>query len=94
MTFEWHIEKEAENIAKHGVDFVEAQEAFLDPQRVVAVDEAHSKSEPRLFCIGRVPSTGTGGVLTVRFTRRGDSIRILGAGYWRKGKKIYEETNR
>jgi uncharacterized protein len=32
------------------------------------------------------------GVLTVRFTyRRGGTIRIIGAGYWRKGKKIYEE---
>ena len=29
-----------------------------------------------------------GGVMTVRFTYRDGSIRIFGAGYWRKGKKI------
>jgi hypothetical protein len=29
----------------------------------------------------------------VRFTVRGDAIRIFGAGYWRKGKKIYEQEN-
>jgi hypothetical protein len=34
-----------------------------------------------------------GGVLTVRFTFRGGIIRIFGAGYWRKGKRIYEQTN-
>jgi len=28
--------------------------------------------------------------LTVRFTYRGSVIRIIGAGYWRKGRKIYE----
>jgi hypothetical protein len=33
------------------------------------------------------------GVLTVRFTYRGGVIRIFGAGYWRKGKRIYEQEN-
>jgi len=64
--------------------------AFLDPLRVIAADEAHSKKEPRLFCIGR----GQRGILTVRFTQRGGHIRIIGAGYWRKGKEFYEKTNR
>jgi hypothetical protein len=29
----------------------------------------------------------------VRFTYRSDVIRIIGAGYWRKGKRIYEQEN-
>lgn len=33
------------------------------------------------------------GVLTVRFTYRQQTIRIIGAGYWRKGKAIYEQQN-
>jgi hypothetical protein len=33
------------------------------------------------------------GVRTVRFTYRENVIRILGAGYWRKGKRIYEREN-
>lgn len=33
------------------------------------------------------------GILTVRFTYRGSVIRIFGAGYWRKGKAIYEHEN-
>ena len=64
------------NLAKHGVSFAEAQSAFLDPLRVIAVDEAHSKKEPRLFCIGRSQR----GIVTARFTQRGDRIRIIGAG--------------
>jgi hypothetical protein len=31
--------------------------------------------------------------MTVRFTYRAGVIRIFGAGYWRKGKKIYEREN-
>jgi len=32
--------------------------------------------------------------MTVRFTYRHDMIRIIGAGYWRKGKAIYEQENK
>ena len=35
-----------------------------------------------------------GGVLTVRFTYRDEIIRIFGAGYWRKGKTIYDRENK
>ena len=90
MRFEWDRDKETANLAKHRVDFSEAQSAFADPLLVVAVDKGHSKSEPRLFCIGR--SAG-GGILTVRFTYRGETIRIIGAGYWRKGRRTYEKEN-
>ena len=41
------------------------------------------------YCFGRVGY----GVLTVRFTYRDGIIRIIGAGYWRRGKKIYEEQS-
>jgi predicted RNA binding protein YcfA (HicA-like mRNA interferase family) len=33
------------------------------------------------------------GILTVRFTYRKNKIRIIGAGYWRKGKEIYEKSH-
>lgn len=32
--------------------------------------------------------------MTVRFTYREGRIRIFGAGYWRKGKSVYEQPNR
>lgn len=85
--FEWDAEKDALNQQKHGVSFSTAQYAFADERRVIAQDEGHSQNEAR--CFGEV----AGGILTVRFTYRAAVIRIIGAGYWRKGKAIYEREN-
>ena len=87
MEFEWDDSKDAINIAKHGLSFYEAQTAFLDKKRIIFPDMKHSSEEKRYFCIGK---TVTGGVATIRFTVRNDSIRIIGAGYWREGKKRYD----
>ena len=87
--FEWDANKDAENQKKHGMPFSLAQYAFADPRRVIAEDLIHSETEKRYFCFGEVD----GGILTVRFTYRGSVIRIFGAGYWRKGKAIYEHEN-
>lgn len=87
--FEWDAAKERANRAKHGVSFTLAQRAFFDRQRVIAEDLSHSGGEQRYFCFGEVE----GGIMTVRFTWRVGHIRIFGAGYWRKGKKIYEQQN-
>ena len=87
--FEWDEDKNVENQRKHGVDFETAQYAFIDSKRVIAEDLSHSEDEKRYYCFGKVK----GGVLTVRFTYRGNRIRIIGAGYWRKGKSIYEKQN-
>lgn len=88
--FEWDEEKDRDNQSKHDVSFSMAQRAFLDPHRIIVEDMDHSKEEERFYCIGRVG----GGIMTVRFTYRGHIIRIYGAGYWRKGRQIYEEQNK
>lgn len=87
--FEWDTEKDRENQRKHGVSFEFAQYAFADPGRVIADDLSHSQKEERQFSFGRIGND----ILTVRFTYRQNVIRIFGAGYWRKGKMIYEEQN-
>jgi len=87
--FEWDEGKDAANRRKHGVAFALARAAFLDPARVIARDLAHSGAEERYYCFGRAGD----GILTVRFTYRRGVIRIFGAGYWRRGRRIYEETN-
>src|SRR3990167_1986011 len=85
--FEWDETKDSVNRSKHGVSFFYSQKVFLDVNCIIAEDLAHSHDEKRFYCIGKVD----GEILTVRFTYRGHIIRIIGAGYWRKGKKIYEE---
>jgi len=87
--FDWDLEKDLANQAKHDVSFSQAQYAFADPHRVIAEDLSHSDLEKRYFCFGYVG----GGVMTVRFTYRSEVIRIFGAGYWRKGRKVYEREN-
>lgn len=89
--FEWSEIKNLSNIKKHGVSFYDAQFAFLDENRVAAIDINHSQKENRFYCFGF--NKEHTGILTVRFTYRNRRMRIIGAGYWRKGKKIYEQAN-
>lgn len=88
--FEWDIDKDLYNQETHGVSFIIVQYAFADPNRIILEDVTHStESEKRYYCLGKVG----GGILTVRFTYREQRIRIFGAGYWRKGRHIYDEQN-
>jgi uncharacterized protein len=88
--FEWDHAKDLINQEKHGVSFTLAQVAFLDYHRVILEDLEHSDLEKRFYCLGRVAD----GIMTVRFMYRDKKIRIFGAGYWRKGKQIYERENK
>jgi len=88
--FIWDTQKEFDNIQKHGVNFKTASRAFDAPKRRIRHDPAHSNHEDWFYCIGSVD----GKILTVRFTYRKNLIRIIGAGYWRRGKKAYEERYR
>jgi uncharacterized protein len=88
--FEWDEAKNLLNQKKHGVSFEKAQGAFFDLSRVIVRDLDHeTRAERRYFCLGKV----AGAIMTVRFTYRQKRIRIYGAGYWRKGKKRYEQEN-
>lgn len=87
MEFEWDLSKEVKNIRKHGVTFSEAVESFLDPRGFQVVDTKHSVREKRSFWVGRL---STGRVLTTRFTKRGEKIRIIGAAEWRRFRRLYD----
>ncbi len=89
-SFEWDVEKELINQLKHGVSFKDAQYAFADQKQIIARDLSHGNGEERFFCYGSVAD----GILTVRFTYRNGVIRIYGAGYWRKGKEVYDQENK
>lgn len=88
--FVWDFEKERINILKHGISFGVAMLVFADPAVRIYIDERHSKKEERFYAVGEVD----GRVVTVRFTYREERIRIFGAGFWRKGRKDYEEKKK
>jgi uncharacterized DUF497 family protein len=92
VKFTWDSRKEATNVAKHGVSFSDAQKAFDDPRAMVAFDDEHSGTdELRWWLLGKVGAR----VMLVRYTHRADGvIRIIGAGYWKIGKGIYEKAQR
>ena len=76
MDFEWDPGKAAENLKKHGVDFVEASTIFGDPLEVTIPDPAHSEGEARFLSLG---ISATDRVLVVAYTEREGRIRIIHA---------------
>jgi uncharacterized protein len=90
VIFAWDLRKELANVAKHGIFFREATEVFADPGVIHLEDERHSSEENRFYAVGK---TSKGDVLTVRYTVRGDTIRIFGAAKWRKWRIFYERAH-
>jgi uncharacterized DUF497 family protein len=89
VQFTWDKAKEQANRRKHGVGFETVPQVFADPGRVLLADRKHSQTEGRFWCVGHDGY----GILTVRFVLRAGVIRVMGAGYWRKGERIYEEKS-
>ncbi len=88
MGFEWDTDKEARNIAKHGVDFVQASRIFRKPV-LERADTRKDYGEERVVALGQYD----GVVLCVVYTRRNRNRRIISA--WKAGgddKKAYEDA--
>jgi uncharacterized DUF497 family protein len=81
IRFEWDRKKAASNLAKHGLSFEMAREAFRDPQAHVEIDDRQHDHEERLVRIAMVGSR----YLFVVYTERADPnsgdeiIRIVSA---------------
>jgi len=85
MEFEFDPRKSAANRKKHGVDFVEAQALWHDPDLIEV--PAHTVDEPRFVVIGRIRDEHWSGVITYR----GERIRIISVRRSREEEvEIYE----
>ena len=71
MDFEYDPAKSRSNRAKHGLDFVEAQRLWDDPD--VLEIPAKTRDEPRFLVIGKIDGKHWSGVITYR----GDKLRII-----------------
>jgi len=71
VDFEYDPEKSAANKRKHGIDFEEAQELWLDPAAVEI--PARVTDEPRWVVIGKIGEKHWSAVIT----RRNESIRLI-----------------
>jgi uncharacterized DUF497 family protein len=88
MDFEWDADKAEENFRKNKFSFSEAVESFSDPNGFALRDDMHSQGEERLYWLGK---SGSGKILTTRFTKREGKIRIIGSAEWRDFKRLYNE---
>ncbi|MEK9140858.1 MAG: BrnT family toxin [Nitrospirota bacterium] len=73
VQFEWDEAKRAGNLAKHGIDFVDAMEMFAAPMFVKS-DERKDYGEPRWQGLGIVQ----GRLMVVAYTKREpNTVRII-----------------
>ena len=90
MKFEWDDEKDARNLAKHGVSFDEAASVFDDSLYMDFFDPEHSDSEHRYI---RVGCSERRRILVVSYTERGSAIRLISARpATNKEREAYEEN--
>jgi uncharacterized DUF497 family protein len=80
--YEWDETKRRTNIEKHGIDFLDAIEAFTDPQGYVYRSRREPK-EARLVAVGLVKGT----LAAVIFTERGERVRIISARAARRSER-------
>jgi uncharacterized DUF497 family protein len=55
IQFEWDLDKERTNIAKHKLNFTDACHVFADVFQLNLYDESHSDNEDRWVVIGEIP---------------------------------------
>lgn len=75
LDFEWDEQKAALNLAKHGVSLADASAVFKDPFAFDTEDRSMDYGEIRRRIIG----LGNGRFLTVIYTERGETIRLISA---------------
>ena len=71
MKFEFNARKSSSNQKKHGIDFIEAQRLWSDPD-LIAVP-ARTTDEPRLLMVGKIEDLHWSAIITYR----GDRVRII-----------------
>jgi uncharacterized DUF497 family protein len=85
MKFEFDEKKSNSNKIKHGIDFLEAQALWDDPD-IVEIP-AKVIDEPRFMVVAKIRTKHWSGIITYR----GDRIRIISVRRSRKEEiKIYE----
>jgi len=74
IEFTWSRSKAKRNLAKHGVSFEAAQQAFFDPNLIVVEDCEDDRGEMRYHAIGRA---ATQLLLLVVFVDRSEEDREI-----------------
>ncbi len=85
MEFEFNIRKSKINRRKHGIDFINAQKLWDDPNLLEI--PAKTVDEPRFLVIGKINDKYWSGIITYRY----EKIRIISVRRSREEEvEIYE----
>ena len=88
--FEWDVGNAGKNQERHQVSDGECEQVFFQRPILIAPDAIHSLDEPRYAALGQ---TAAGRRLTIVFTIRGESIRVIPARPMsRRERRVYEQA--
>lgn len=79
MSFEWDTDKQAKDVAKHGIDFIQAAQIFKGTV-LERADARKNYGEERIIALGEYD----GVVLCVVYTLHNETRRLISA--WRASK--------
>jgi uncharacterized DUF497 family protein len=87
MKYEWDVDKNRANFAKHGLSFEDAESVFSGPC-VTFEDDRFNYGEERLITLGLL----AGRLVVIAHTPRDEGTRVISMrkGNWRE-QKIYQE---
>ena len=88
MEFEFDDAKSRSNLAKHGINFSDAQQLWADAERVEI--PARTEDEKRSLIIGKVAQKYWSAIITYRENR----VRIISVRQSRKEEVALYESNR
>lgn len=75
MLVQWDLAKARSNRLKHGISFSDVEPVFFD-EFALSMPDNHSIAEQRFVLVGKDALQRT---LTVIYTHRGESIRLISA---------------
>ncbi len=88
MAFIWDEDKRLKNLAKHGLDFIDAEHVFENPY-LEKLDTRHNYGEDRWVTLGMIAPN----IVVLIYTERGEDTRIISL---RKAtsqeRRIYEKA--
>lgn len=89
LSFEWDKGNIDKNVKKHGVTTKQIEQAFQDTNLFIVEDALHSLIEERYMAWAKTPEKRR---LSIIFTLRGESVRVISARDMnKKERRVYEQ---
>ncbi len=85
MDFEWDENNNLSNLEKHGIEFNDTKQVFVDKNRLHSIDNRRDYGEIRYILIGKMFNA----IIVVVYTQRESNFRIISARLASKNEREY-----